>query len=214
VPVDRLLPRPLLEQLCRQALAIDELTPATVTELHRRFDIERQYGVSKRRLSNYLERCRSAANGRGQARTAPPDGDANPEEPSWDQIKAYRHRQASVAGILDGMFGQLANCNPSGWAHRTYLMLVGMVYERLASNEAEIPTDELIAMSKILAENRRAEVRLNEHRRPDKPAEQTTKASNDLPENFADIVRQVYGTNFQTAEAGHDREGRPIPAAR
>ena len=209
-PVDRLLPRPLLEQLRRKTQAIDKITPELVTELHQRFDIEDQYGVSKRRLRNYLERCRSAGDGDGQAHAGSPGSDQDSGEPSPDQVEAVRRRQASVAEILEGMFGQLAKCSPSLWAHRAYLMLVGLVYERLASNEAEIPTDELIALAKILAENRRAEARLSEHGRPDKPTERSTPATDALPENFADIVRQVYGTNFQTAETAHDGEDRPV----
>ncbi len=142
-----------------------------------------------------------------------PRSDQDSGEPSQEQVKAYRHRQASVAQILEDTFGHLAKWDPSLWAHRAYLMLVGLVYERLASNEAEIPTDELFALSKILAENRRAEARLSEHNRPEKPADRPTSLGNELPENFADIVRQVYGTNFQTAETTHDEEDRPVHSA-
>ena len=81
VPVDRLLPRPLLEQVRRETQAMGKMTPALVTELHQRFDIGGRYGVSRTRLRNYLERCRSGGDGRGQARAASPGSAADQEEP-------------------------------------------------------------------------------------------------------------------------------------
>jgi hypothetical protein len=121
------------------------------------------------------------------------------EDPDdWDRkVHAHRRRQESVAAILDQTFGQLPKCSPDLWERWAYLMLVGLLYERLATNEAELSTDELVALSKALAENRRAEARLRDNHRPKEAAGDATAPSHKLPSQFADIVRQVYGTNFQ-----------------
>jgi len=80
-------------------------------------------------------------------------------------------------------------------------MLVGLVYERLATGEDEIPTDELVALAKILAENRRADARTHENHRAKKADDTTASGTGELPDRFGDIVRQVYGTSFQTSDA-------------
>jgi len=110
------------------------------------------------------------------------------------KVRAHRERQASVAKILNRTFGRFAKSNPELWERRAYLMLVGLMYERLAVNEQEISTDELTALSKALAEQRRAEAQARDGR-----GVETDHAENrdgELPQDFADIVRQVYGTNF------------------
>jgi hypothetical protein len=126
---------------------------------------------------------------------------------TWNgKMLAHRRRQASVAAILDRTFGQLAKCSPNLWERRAYLMLIGLVYERLATNEEEISTDELVSLAKVLAENRRAEARLREHPQPTDSAEPASPPTGELPERFTDVVRQVYGTNLQVP-TGPDGKG-------
>ena len=130
----------------------------------------------------------------GSKRSAPSAGAGE----TWNgKVRAHRRRQASVAAILDRTFGQLAKCSPNLWERRAYLMLIGLVYERLATNEEEISTDELVSLAKVLAENRRAEARLREHQRTEEAPQDTPPRAGELPNAFADVVRQVYGTNFQ-----------------
>ena len=120
----------------------------------------------------------------------------------WEgKLGAHRRRQASVAEIIDRIFGELAQCNPDLWERRAYLLLVGLVYERLATDDEEISTDELVRLAKALAENRRVEARLRDGKDPEQPAEADSPPRGDLPERFGDVVRQVYGTNFQTPSA-------------
>ena len=74
-------------------------------------------------------------------------------------------------------------------------MLVGIIYERFASNEHQIETDELVTLAKILAENRRSDskaVEVEGKRNPESAKRPTGK----LPDNMAAIVRRIYGTNF------------------
>ncbi len=206
VPVERVLPPPLLDELRQAVSTVDRVSPGFVAETHVRFDIEGQFGVSRRRLGNCLRRLHTAL---GESPAPQPDGKEPPTADSvegWgERVRSHRRRQASVAAILDQTFGRLAKCSPDLWERRAYLMLVGLVYERLATNEIEIPTDELVALAKILAENRRAEARHRDNHRQqaaaESPGQSTTPGTGELPERFADVVRQVYGTNFQAAEA-------------
>ncbi len=127
---------------------------------------------------------------------------AETEGETWSaKVRRYRRRQASVASILDGLFGRLADCSPELWERRAYLMLVGLVYERLALDEDEIPTEELVKLAKVLAENRRIEAKLQQATKDSTPDKEDEAAKGDLPDRFADVVRQVYGTNFQPPDS-------------
>ena len=112
-----------------------------------------------------------------------------------DRLKAHRHRQHSVAAILDALFGPLDQCKPELWGKRAYCMLVGIIYERLASNEHQIETDELVTLAKILAENRRSDSKAVEVEGKHNP-ESAKRPTGKLPDNMAAIVRRIYGTNF------------------
>ncbi len=134
---------------------------------------------------------------------------ANPQaegtKDGWSaRVGAHHRRQASVGAILDQTFGRLAKCSPDLWERRAYLMLVGLVYERLATNEDEISTEELVILAKVLAENRRVEARLKDTHVPPEATGPATPRTRALPDNLADVVRQVYGTNLQLGE-GEDR---------
>ena len=115
------------------------------------------------------------------------------DDSSPDRMRTHRRRQASVATILDKTFGKLAESDAQLWDHRAYLMLVGLVYERLATNEQELSTDELVALAKILAENRRAEARRPQGKQTADKDEPPTTNDGPLPKPFADAVREVYG---------------------
>ena len=122
------------------------------------------------------------------------DGSRVATKDDWEgKVRAHRCRQASVASILNRTFGRFAKSNPELWERRAYLMLVGLMYERLAVNEQEISTDELTALSKALAEQRRAEAQAR-----DGSEKETASggAGGELPEDFGEVVKQIYGTNF------------------
>jgi len=110
-----------------------------------------------------------------------------------DRVQKHRQQQASVSTILDVTFGKLGDSDPSLWERRAYLMLVGMVYERLAIHEDKLPADELVALAKVLAENRRGESRPKEASRPEDSNETVASSTGPLPNRFADMVRELYG---------------------
>ncbi len=139
-------------------------------------------------------RPRKAAGSKGSPRAA-----ATGE--TWKgKVRKHHRRQASVAAILDQTLGHFAKSDPRLWERRAYLMLVGLVYERLATNDEEISTDDLVTLAKVLAENRRAEARAQGNLRLSETPESLQSSTGQLPDNLADVVRQVYGTSLQVRE--------------
>lgn len=125
-----------------------------------------------------------------------------------DRLRAYRARQVSIAAILDSMFGRFAECDPTLWDRRAYHLLVGLLYERLATGSDEVGTDELVKLAKALSEVRRA--------MSNAPVAEASTGGADgkdslekaepsgLPPRLARAVRMVYG---MAEEAGGDRPG-------
>ena len=212
VPVERLLPAKLIGKLADLARAAPEVTSELCAEADRRWSITERYGLSRRRLLNYLRRMHGKRGEDGKDTSAA--GQKPPEDGQSEKSQDFRIRQVSVGAILDKMFGPLAKCKPELWDRRAYLMLVGLVYERLAVSEKGIPTDELVAFAKVLAENRRIEARLQQADQSNEPPNGATSGDGKLPPRFGDIIRQLYGTNFQQSAAdgqeGPSGQAKPV----
>ena len=193
-PVAELLPEEIKGQLHELAGSAAAITPKLAQDLDRRFSLTKQHGVSRRRLMNYLRRLpRSGEPEPNSAGSSSPCAQpAAPEETLGDR----RARQAHVAEILQATFGDLAQCNPELWDRRAYLMLVGLVYERLAVGEAEISTEEVVALAKVLSESRRVALKANEAGSAGDDRGEVNGRRGPLPNRFAEVVRQVYGTDF------------------
>lgn len=204
MPVERLLPPAVIAELKGIVHKTPEITAKLAEEVDSRLGIARQYSLSRRRLLNYLRRL-PRDNKPAEDQSDPVDRPASVDD--WpDQLLSHRKRQVSVGAILDAVFGPLGKCAPELWERRTYLMLVGLVYERLATSEAELPTDELVSLAKVLAENRRVEARLRKAEGPAETGDSPTTDRGPLPQRFGEIVRQLYGTNFQQgSDGGNDK---------
>jgi hypothetical protein len=225
-PLEKILPKVLIDELATIAGSATEITPELVRKAHLRLDLEKRFGVSRLRLKNYLQRLSQSGKttspaGGADSRTEAKDPSAPNEtrEPYSDRLFSHRRRQASVASILDHTFGPLGKCSPDLWDRRAYLMLVGLVYERLSIGEDELPTDELVALAKVLSESRRIDVRARDAAAGENDPAQQGAANNStgsagkrpqvLPDHFADVVRQVYGTNFHEPEQTHSDAAAP-----
>jgi len=197
-PVERALPATLIERLRIEVAKSGEASARLARELDERFHIQRDHGISRRRLRNFLAKLIVRVSA-GTASDNPVEDGVTGGDSSDSfacRLRNHRVRQASVASILDKTFGKLAECAPDLWGHRAYLMLVGVVYERLAINEKDVSTEELVSLAKVIAENRRLEVRLRELGETQRDNGQATTPNGPLPDHFGDIVRRVYGTNF------------------
>lgn len=81
--------------------------------------------------------------------------------------------------------------NIATWPNRAYLMLVGSIYCRMATEGDLPPTEELIDLAKALAENRRAVARdagEDWERAGLRPSVRSAG-----PGAFADAIREIYG---------------------
>ncbi|MFQ5592372.1 MAG: hypothetical protein ACE5HE_14525 [Phycisphaerae bacterium] len=210
--VDKVLPPELIEEL-QAVIATAPLVNVELTrEIDKRFGIGKRFSVPTQQLRRYLQRLHDRrvaeqvcankhsdeAEGNGRAGMGDSDGEQAPG--LRERLRAHRTRQMSIASILDATFGPLAQSNPELWDRRAYLMLVGLVYDRLASAEEELPSAEIIALAKVLSEARRAEARARDHQRAGESKDAATTPLGPLPQSFADVVRQVYGTNFHDPE--------------
>ena len=133
---------------------------------------------------------KSGAEKTGLARSAVASA---PEE----AVAAHRLRQASVAAILDQVFGPFGTSDPKLWERRAYLLLVGSVYDRLAT-DAELGTDELVKLARVLAESRRSKLSRASAGSADGGTAMTASDSEGngrLPNRFADMVRDLYGAS-------------------
>ena len=192
-PVEQVLPPSIVAELRKIASSDRPITSAVAGELEARHALHARHGVTPRRLLNCLKRWRRQET--VAASRLPEDG-APESAPSNQRLREFRQRQASIASILESCFGDAANCKPELWERRAYLMVIGLVYERLAACEDDLPTGELATLAKVLVDARRA---LGERSKEADKVVQPTEATQppgELPEPFCEAVRRVYGTNL------------------
>lgn len=87
----------------------------------------------------------------GDAKSPASTSDAAQHE-RW---RAHRARQRSIRKNIDQLLGELEKSPPLSWGERAYLMLVATLYEFFSRSDLSL--DELATLSRILAENRRAD---------------------------------------------------------
>lgn len=198
--VEASLPADVVNRLRTAVQSAGRVSDRLVSELDARFDIQNAYGVNINRLRHYLRRIPKKTNPATPRSTARTCTGAAVDQVDPQRLAAYRSRQASVASILEGLFGRLADSDPSIWDRRAYQLLVGLVYERLACDTDELPTSELMALAKVLNESRKADSRAVSKPKPDGD-DLPNPATRKLPERFGEMIRQVYGTSIGDAPA-------------
>lgn len=136
------------------------------------------------------------------------------ESSTLPPVAEYRMRMDLVGRLLRSAIGELPNTRGVDAVGRgAYLHLMGAVFEALEGLSLAIPVEDLVKLSKVIAEQRRAELGSRKlesigsdaaPRRRTAPAfRETSVESADadfetrrLPARFGEIVRQVYGTSF------------------
>jgi len=174
--IEQRMPAAVRRELENEIRSASEVTGAWLNKLDEQFELCQKYGVTRRGLRGLVFRVR-VRHGK--------------------EVKSLRDRQESLKKILDQTFGPEGKKNPHLWEKRAYLMLVGLLYERLATNEKEVSTEELVALSKMLAEQRRAEAQSRGGREP-QTGSVAGGTGSELPSDFGEVVKQIYGTNFHT----------------
>jgi hypothetical protein len=117
-------------------------------------------------------------------------------------IAGFRQRMLAVSAILDCTLGSQAALEPELWRKGAYLILISTVVTTLVQRKAELSTAELVNLARVLeqARSRRGlSNSTNGHSNGDEAAakaEVDAGISKPLPPYFADVVRQIYGTDL------------------
>lgn len=178
VAIRHRLPLEVLSPLSEAVRTAPAFNETLVKELDERFCLRRNYHISPSGLRAFLFRIRQ------------PRGSV-----TRTKLAGIRRRQDSVATILEETFGEKGKKNPLLWEKQAFLSLVGLVFERLSTNEKEVSTEELVTLSKMLAEQRRAEAQSRDSAEP-QTGPVAVGAGGELPSDFGEAVKQIYGTNF------------------
>ena len=114
-PVDQILPPSIVAELREMAASERPITSAVASELEARHDLHARYGVTPRRLLNWLRRWRPQE---PVAVSPVPQDGASESAPSNQRLREFRQRQASIASILESCFGDAASCKPELWERK------------------------------------------------------------------------------------------------
>jgi len=140
-----------------------------------------------------------------------------------DLTSVYRARMQLVGGLLNSAFDQVGHHGEAGRlsadasvrrvGQGAYLQIMGQVFAALFDLSQAIPTDELVKLSKIVAEQRRAETGARKvvstvdgatrsGAKAPVHGSDTPGRGRELPESFGDMVRQIYGVSVTDSAAG------------
>ncbi len=199
----RTLPYEMQQSLGIKARATDCITRDVANKIDNKHAITETYGVTIEQVQRYLQRIRQHP--LRPEKKAIEIAQKKAEiaiETENKRTEEHRTRQANVSEVLDKVFGDLAKCEPDLWSHRAFLMLMGLAYEKLSTNEDELSTEELVKLTKALGDACKVQPKV----KTDMGVRQKGQEQTDpIPKKFAEIVQQVYGTNFNETE--DPREG-------
>ena len=146
------------------------------------------------------------------------NGQAPPQRTRREDVASHRARMQLVGDLLRSSFEQLAgeDLDQCSVGRGAYLQLMAQVFEVLNGLSKAIPLKTLTVLSKIVADQRRAETaarkiaarrtasgkgnRFNDDRDGDGggdgDGEREHAVSRRLPERFGEIVRDIYGVTL------------------
>ena len=129
------------------------------------------------------------------------------KRPAWataDPAELHR-RWEHARRIVQDAVGKEDEHDPRIWERGLYQLWLWLVVERLVVRRDEIEVNELSVISKMLHEQRK--LSLEEAKQQQKAGDGHDGAASGaanpakLPAHFSQIVRQIYGTNFQDDQA-------------
>jgi len=121
-----------------------------------------------------------------------------------------RDRWASARRVVQEAVGREDEHDPCIWERGVYQLWLWLVVERLVVRRDEIDVSELSVISKMLTDQRKLSLaEAKQHGQSANRKEGNGAArSTQLPPHFGEIVRQIYGTNFQDDAASAGTEPR------
>lgn len=173
-PIRDRLPAARRRVLREKLLAVESVTTEIAKSLDCEFGLQDQYRVKQ--PWHFLVREREAAQ----------------EDQFLRRLKGVRRRQRRAGKVLRKTMGKEGESDRRLWEDVTYLGLVEKIYVRLMEDKSGLPTADLTALSKAMAEHRRVSVR-----EPRGTGPEAVGTEGELPEDFGEAVRRIYGTNFQ-----------------
>jgi len=165
------LPAAERRALHEKLLAAEKVTTELAETLDREYGLRDKYNVAQ--PWHFLVREREAAE----------------EELYLTRLKNVRRRQLRAGKVLKKIYGKQVESDRALWENGAYLQLVERIFVRLTDEKSGMPTAELTALTKAMAEHRRVSAR--------GPEAAETGAGGELPEQFAETVRQIYGVNIR-----------------
>ncbi|MCP4248726.1 MAG: hypothetical protein GY778_16905 [bacterium] len=129
----------------------------------------------------------------------PPEADAAAIAPT--DAHELRRRWENARTVIREAVGRAEDHDPRIWERGVYQLWLWLVVERLVVRRDELDVSELSVISKMLHDQRK--LSLDEAKQQAKSHDEQGNGaapSARLPEHFGEIVRQIYGTNFQDSE--------------
>ena len=115
--------------------------------------------------------------------------------------ESWRARLGAVGQVVDAMVGAPREQSFDGLCDSAMLRLMSRVVETLQDDVAEIPTAELLKISKIITEQRATALKEKDSAAKSDGEGQATKSPyNPLPDNFAEVIGRIYGVEVDDTE--------------
>lgn len=147
--------------------------------------------------------ARPASHNESPAPTGPAPAHCPP--PDGPETTAFRERLARAGRSVSSLASDLAFRDPDAWGRGAYLALLGRVFTLLMDGGEELPLKDLTALSKIIAEQRRAETQAALAARktsglPGSPGRADSRGASPaaLPDELRRVVAHLYGLDPET----------------
>ncbi|MCA9253782.1 MAG: hypothetical protein R3E58_17920 [Phycisphaerae bacterium] len=120
-------------------------------------------------------------------------------------IEEYRQRLGAVGRLMRAALADLEAGAPGGdrVGQGAYLQVMGRAFEVLDGLSQSVDVDDLVKISKVVAEQRRAELNHRKLQMAVDAADAGAHSNGDvgprdveLPDSFGEIVRQIYGATL------------------
>ena len=134
-------------------------------------------------------KSKASSHPRRPGRTAP--GPAPCSAETAEQTKAFRKKMSKTGRVVSRVAKMLASNDPAQWGRGAYLALLGRVNDTLNGRKVRVTAADLVVLSRIVAEQRRAETQSG-------PTKSRKAAGKKPPEQLRDAVRRIYGASLQT----------------
>ncbi|HUU82569.1 MAG TPA: hypothetical protein VM243_03595 [Phycisphaerae bacterium] len=146
---------------------------------------------------------------------AGPTDNAGPPEPGATetalQQQELRRRWREARQIVREIVGRQDEHDPRIWEHGLYLLWLWLAVEYVVVRRDDMDSAELAALSKMIFDQRKLSLeQAKQLRKAAGPEGGDTADTTKLPEHFGELVRQIYGTNFQD-DAAPGESATPAP---